>query len=278
MNPNKQTELLAFLLLIILLLLAICVVGALTLGILHLTAPSPVETESSSETETESEADTGTSVDPVEVLLGETEEAGTEYIDSMIFFGESTTAHLRARGVLSGGTETHQVWADSSNTRMLSSRTTSEPIVYPPTGENITIAEACKREKPAYLVLSFGLNGISGFISNKTQYVNNYGRLIAAIQAASPNTKIILQTVYPVSSAEHYNVDVATLNGYIETLNSWLPEIAAKYENVRIADTASVLKDANGQLTAAYDNGDGIHLTVSAYEAILTYLRTHAWQ
>ena len=278
MNPNNQTQLLALLLLIILVLAAVCAVGALTLGVLHLTAPAPVETESSSETETEYEADTGTSVDPMEVLLGETEDAETEYIDNMIFFGESTTAHLRARGVLSGGTETKQVWADASNTRMLSSRITSEPIVYPPTGESITVAEACKQEKPAYLVLSFGLNGIANFYQNKTQYVNNYGRLIAAIQAASPETKIILQTVYPVSNAEHFGVDVATLNGYIDTLNGWLPEIAAKYENVRIADTASVLRAADGTLLPSCDNGDGIHLTTQAYEAILNYLRTHAWQ
>ena len=276
MNPNKQTQLLAVLLLTILILLAVCLVSALTLGVLHLTAPTSTETESN--TETESEADTDTSVDPIEVLLGETEDAGMGYIDQMIFFGESTTAHLRARGVLSGGTDTKQVWSDASNTRMLSSRTTSEPIIYPPTGESITITEACKREKPAYLVLSFGLNGINGFISNKTQYINNYGKLIAAIQTASPETKIILQTVYPVSNADHFGVDVATLNGYIDTLNGWLPEIAAKYQNVRVVDTASVLKDAEGRLLPSCNDGDGIHLTVSAYESILQYLRTHAWQ
>ena len=228
--------------------------------------------------ESSSEEDTATSVTPQGMMLPDTSDAGTEYIDKMIFFGESTTAHLRSRGVLSGGTDTHQVWTDSSGTRMLSSRITSEPIVYPPTGEKLTVAEACQKEKPAYLVLSFGLNGITNFISNKDQYVSNYGRLIAAIQAASPDTKIILQTVYPVCKANNYSVDVETLNGYIATLNSWLPEIAAKYENVRVADTASVLLDSNNKLNSSYDNGDGIHLTTAAYEQILDYLRTHAWQ
>lgn len=276
MNPNKQTELLAFLLLLIFVLLAICLVGALTLGVLHLTAPSPVETESNSETE--SEADTDTSVTPMEVLLEETEDAGTEYIDKMIFFGESTTAHLRARGVLSGGTETQQVWADASNTRMLSSQTISKPIIYPPTGESITIAEACKREKPTYLVLSFGQNGLESFIADKSLYVNNYCKLISAVQKASPNTNIILQTVYPICGKGNYSADLKTLNEYIDALNTWLPEIAAKYNNVRVVDTASVLKNAENQLNPAYNDGDGIHLTVSAYEAILNYLRTHAWQ
>jgi len=274
MNLKTQTRFLSVLLLLIATLSVLCVLGLITLGILHLTEPAPTETES----ETESESDTDVSTDPQEVFLESTADAGMAYIDQMIFFGESTTSHLLARGVLSGGTETHQVWTDSSNTRMLSSRITSEPIVYPPTKESLTVADACKREQPTYLVLSFGLNGILNFISTPSQYVNNYGKLITAIQTASPDTRIILQTVYPVSNAEHFGVDVATLNNYIETLNGYLPEIAAKYENVRVADTASVLRDTNGQLLPDYDNGDGIHLTVSAYEAILRYLRTHAWE
>ena len=279
MDSNNQNQILALLLLIIMILSVLCLLGGITLGIIKLAVPTPeVETESDTSEESSSEEDTATSVTPQGMMLPDTSDAGTEYIDKMIFFGESTTAHLRSRGVLSGGTDTHQVWTDSSGTRMLSSRITSEPIVYPPTGEKLTVAEACQKEKPAYLVLSFGLNGITNFISNKDQYVSNYGRLIAAIQAASPDTKIILQTVYPVCKANNYSVDVETLNGYIATLNSWLPEIAAKYENVRVADTASVLLDSNDKLNSSYDNGDGIHLTTAAYEQILDYLRTHAWQ
>jgi len=74
-------------------------------------------------------------------------------------------------------------------------------------------------------------------------------------------------------------VDGKTVSEYTKTLNQWLPEIAAAHENVRFVDTASVLTDDNGCLNAAYDiSGDGIHLTTEAYEKILTYLRTHAWE
>ena len=116
------------------------------------------------------------------------------------------------------------------------------------------------------------------FINNKNSYVNNYGKLIGAIQAASPDTRIILQTVYPVSNADDFSVDVATLNAHIDTLNSWLPEIAAAHKNVRVADTASMLRNVDGQLGSAYDVGDGIHLNANAYLDVLAYLRTHAWQ
>ena len=38
-------------------------------------------------------------------------ESQGDIIDKFIFLGESTTYHLKSRGVLSGGTQTTQVWA-----------------------------------------------------------------------------------------------------------------------------------------------------------------------
>ena len=278
MNSNKQNELLALLLLLILVLAALCIVAGVTLGIVKLAMPAnsaPPDT-----TESTTPADTSTSVKPQEVTLTQTTDAGMEYIDGMVFFGESTTAHLRARGVLTGGTQTKQVWADASNTQRLSSQLLSNKIIYPPTGEDLTVAEACQAAKPEILVLSFGHNGLESFIKDKSLYVNNYCKLISAVKKASPNTKIILQTVYPICGTGNYSADLKTLNEYIDTLNTWLPEIAAKYENVRVADTASVLKNEKNQLIAEYNNDDkdGIHLTAVAYREILAYLRTHAWQ
>ncbi|MBR3894117.1 MAG: hypothetical protein IKJ35_03105 [Clostridia bacterium] len=211
-------------------------------------------------------------------LLPQTADAGETYVDSMIFFGESTTSHLRSRGVLRDGTKTNAVWSDASGTRMLSSKMLSQPIVYPPTGELLTPVEACERAKPRYLVLSFGQNGLVRFAEDTDTYVTCYKRLIDALLAASPDTKIILQTVYPLGAQGNYSADLATLNQFINRLNACLPEIAADYTNVRVADTASVLRDADGKLCASFDNGDGQHLNAEAYQTILSYLRTHAWQ
>ena len=213
-----------------------------------------------------------------DLFLPKTQSFCQSYLDSLVFFGESTTAHLRSREVLSGKKQTDQVWADDSGTRMLSSQGLSTPIVYPETGELLTLAKACEKKRPPYLVLSFGINGILRFAENPELYVNNYQKLIQTVQTASPDTKIILQTVYPVRAANGFSVDTDTLNRYITLLNSQLPKIAAQNENVRIADTASVLKDTDGKLLAAYDAGDGLHLNKQAYEAILHYLGTHAWQ
>ena len=210
--------------------------------------------------------------------MPQTDSPNPAYIDSLVFFGESTTAHLRSREVLSGGKKTNQVWCDDSGTRMLSAQGLSTPILYPETGELLTVSEACAKKRPRYLVLSFGINGITKFIERKESYLTNYQKLIQTVQKASPDTKIILQTVYPVRAANGFSVDTDTLNRYIMTLNSWLFEIAKQHENVKIADTASVLRDTDGKLIAGYDAGDGLHLNKQAYDAILHYLGTHAWQ
>ena len=62
-------------------------------------------------------------------------EAQEDIIDKIIFLGESTTYHLKSRGVLSGGTQTTQVWAPKSGTLMLDTSTAHCRIVYPETNE-----------------------------------------------------------------------------------------------------------------------------------------------
>ena len=62
----------------------------------------------------------------------------------------------------------------------------------------------------------------------------------------------------------------------IDTANTWVKAIAAD-NGCRYLDTQSVLKDGSNCLKAEYCNSDdGIHLTASAYQAILAYIRTHA--
>lgn len=214
--------------------------------------------------------------------LAPTPDAGEEYQDSLVFFGESTTAHLKSRGVLRHGRETEQVWANESGTLLLSQKITSQTIRYPETGEHLTIGEAVARKRPTYLVLSFGLNGITGFARNTDRYLECYQALIDEVQRASPKTAIILQTVYPVTSptdgsAWHFSQSPQEINRMIDTLNRSLPRLSEANTGVMIADSASVLRDESGALRAEYSIGDGIHLTASAYREILSYLNTHAY-
>ena len=210
-------------------------------------------------------------------ILGETSDQGEDYIKKIIFVGDSTTYHLIARGVLPDGTDTTQVWCPGNGTLLLSSAITSLDIVYPKTDEEMTIAEAAALEKPEYMVLTIGLNGAHNF--KEQVYKGSYGKLIEAIRSASPDTKIILQSVFPVAVNETawQSLTPAELNEKIDLVNEWAKDLTLEYENVRYLDTQSVLRDGENYLKAEYQSGDGIHLTAEGYREILKYIRTHAW-
>lgn len=290
---GKRTSLYTRLGGVIVVLTAIALLGLIALGIVTSMTPDapdlptdrPLgEDPTATTTVTSGTNVTGNSTDDpgqpakAPVTLTETADMGQAYQDSIIFVGDSTTAHLRSRGVLTGGTETRQVWVPSDNTLLLDFNITKKKIVYPATGIEMTIAEATEKDKPAYMILTIGLNGITSFVNNKNLYQNCYGSLIDTIKKASPDTKIILQSVYPVAANQRtFTADAVTLNGYIDILNGYVKELAADKE-VRYLDTNSALKGPDGLLPESYQNGDGIHLTAEGYRVILDYIRTHGYQ
>lgn len=210
------------------------------------------------------------------VFLEKSDDGGAAYRDRLLFLGESTTCHLRSRGVLTGGTGTDRVLAPDSGTMMLNRRTLSAQITEPRSGKKMSVEEAVALRRPEILVVSFGLNGIVGFLAEKERYTESYRALIRGIRRASPETAVVLQTVYPVAErpAEwKFDRTPAEINRGIEMLNAWLPEIAGS-EGVFLADTASVLKGENGYLREEF-SADGIHLTRAGYEQVLFYLQTH---
>ena len=206
-------------------------------------------------------------------LLGQTADMGQDYIDSIIFLGDSTTYHMINRAVLTDGKQTKQVWSGASGSLTLDSMIHKTTIVYPKTDTEMTIAEAVALEKPKYMVITLGVNGIA--YANETQFKAYYGKLIDAIQDASPETKIILQSIFPVSEA--YDQKGGKLcNANIDVANGWVMQLAAE-QGCKYLDTATVLKNDNGTMIAAYDAGDGIHMTADGYKAILQYIRTHGY-
>ena len=211
--------------------------------------------------------------------LAESEEMGEDYLDSFVFFGESTTYHLKSRGVLRGGTNTAQVWGADNGTAMLDPSIASFRIRYPDTGELLTIGEAVARKKPERIFLCFGLNGAVQFKKRGGDYFKDcYRLLLEEIRTASPETKIVVASCFPVAEnmdMSRYSVTLDELNGIIDQINGWALELC---EDERISYLAvnEILKDEHGRLKNEYQNGDGHHLTREAYLAILNYLRTHA--
>ena len=210
--------------------------------------------------------------DPVSdgVTLAETPDAGLAYQDRLTFVGDSLTAHLINRGVLTGGTNTRQVWRSESNMVNLNSEVTSAKIIFPGTGEKMTIADAAGEAEPEILIITLGTDWGVSYLS-ETEFKDCYAKLVKAIQKQSPKTTIVLQSIFPVTAT------CATLdNAKIDAANQWVKAVAAENDCYYL-DTQSVLKDENNCLKAEYCNSsDGIHLGTNAYEAILSYIRTHA--
>jgi hypothetical protein len=214
------------------------------------------------------------------VFLEQTQDAGKEYIDSFIFLGESTTYHLKSRGVLSGGQQTTQVWAPPSGTLMLDRATCRAKIIFPETSEELEISEALRIKNPKYMLLTFGLNGAPKTVKNGDEYFKScYKSLISTIRATSPDTVIILQSCFPVAKnmdMSAYSIDAKTLNSYIDRINLWTCELAKELD-LGYLNTAEILKDDDGFLMDGYQIGDGYHLNATAYKNILYYIRTHAY-
>lgn len=204
------------------------------------------------------------------VTLRPTDDAGMEYQDSLVFVGDSLTANLINKGALTGGTNTRQVWRSESNVFNLNAEVTSTKIIFPGTGEKLTVAEAAKSAKPAVLIITLGADWGVSYLSEE-EFKTCYDKLVKAVLKASPKTTLILQSIFPVTAACS-SLD----NDRIDTANTWVKEVAASNECYYL-DTQSILKDENNCLSADYSaGGDGIHLNQAAYEAILAYIRTHS--
>lgn len=204
-------------------------------------------------------------------VLPETEDAGQEYIDKITFLGDSTTYGLRANAVLDGGKNTTQVWTPTNGYITLS-QVNTVLIWYPETNTEMSIKDAAALKKPEYLVITLGVNGIS--FMNEDYFKKEYGKLISSIKEASPDTKIILQSIFPV--ATNYESLKSINNELIDAANEWVVELADEYE-VKYVDTNSVLRGSDGWLVSSYQNGDGLHLTAEGLNIELNNLRTHAW-
>lgn len=206
-------------------------------------------------------------------VLEQTQDMGQGYLDKIIFLGDSRTYSYKAYGVLSGGKDTTQVWTPRNGTMALSAQGYAM-IYYPETGTDISIRDAVAMKKPEYMVIGLGTNGVS-YMSEDT-FKAEYRSLITDIQKISPNTKIMINSIYPV--ANYYNRLDLINNEKIVAVNQWLVEVAEE-TGVRYLNTAEVLVDENGWLNMNYDNGGGAtHLNRQGNEIVMQYIRTHGYK
>ena len=208
-------------------------------------------------------------------VLQPTPDYGQNYVDNIIFLGDFTSKDMISCGVLSGQKDSKQVWTGPAGTFSLDHKSDKATIILPDTGEEMLIAQALEERRPRYLIITLGLeNGVP--YCTKDAFIQYYEKLILQIKDASPNTKIILQSIFPVTR-KFQSKNKAYSNDKIDQCNIWICELANKYQ-LRFLNSAEVLKTDSGVLNPEYANKEGSSLNYSGYIKVIEYIRTHGYK
>ena len=199
-------------------------------------------------------------------LLTETADAGTEYLDSTLFLGDSNTVRLYNNGLIS----LQQFCAKEGIGTQVA---LNEGIVtFKNDTTHYTIAQAVAKMKSRRVVMTFGTNDTGMEVAD---FISNYTALVQAIQEAYPYTDIIVNTVPPIpeNHSNYPHMDQAKIDDFNMALLNMCEQLGVKFLN-----TAEVLKGENGYGQPDYYTDGDIHLKSAGLKAALSYLRTHAYQ
>ena len=199
-------------------------------------------------------------------LLTETADAGTEYLDSTLFLGDSNTVRLYNNGLIS----LQQFCAKEGIGTQVALN--DGIVTFKNDTTHYTIAQAVAKMKPRRVVMTFGTNDTGMEVSD---FISNYTALVQAIQGAYLYTDIIVNTVPPIpeNHSNYPHMDQVKIDDFNMALLNMCEQLGVKFLN-----TAEVLKGENGYGQPDYYTDGDIHLKSAGLKAALNYLRTHAYQ
>jgi lysophospholipase L1-like esterase len=133
---------------------------------------------------------------------------------------------------------------------------------------NLTVTEKAAEMTPDTIVIMLGTNGLS-YIDTGVM-TKAYGELIDSIQAASPDSKIVILSIPPVTAAREASKpeNLTIINEYNGKIKTLADDKGAVY-----IDINSLLADENGHTADIYAENDGLHLKGEAYKRILSAIQ-----
>lgn len=203
-------------------------------------------------------------------ILKETSLVGNEYINETVFYGDSITYNFAYYQALPWNV----IWAKSSVTPE-NAHTWTVPIN--PYGVELTLVDAVNKYKPKRLFITLGANAVA--VMTESYFISTYEDLVKKVKNVSPNTLLIVQSIYPVDSKWDTNANTKNTinNTKINRLNYLLAEMCER-QNIKFLNSAIVLKDEYGQCKKGYCyNSDGIHLMPEGNNKVIEYIKTHAY-
>jgi len=202
-------------------------------------------------------------------LLPATDDMGQDYQDSIVFICDSPTYWMGPFGLLKDGADTTQIWTGPEGTMTLAYQSDYK-ILDPFDRQEKPIREVVRLHKPERMVIALGINGI--MFMDEEYFTAEYTDLVTDIKEISPETDLILQSMYPITPA--YKNWGAITNVLITEGNSWILKIA-EATGCRYLDTFSVLVGDDGNAKPELMQADGLHPNKDGLTLVLGYIRTH---
>ena len=204
-------------------------------------------------------------------LLPPSKDMGMEYIDRITFICDSPTYWMWPLELFSDGKESKQIWTGPEGTMTLAYQSTYH-ILDPYDKKQRPIRDVVALHPPDILIIALGINGIS--FMDEAYFTKEYKDLVTDIQEISPDTIIILQSIYPITRKyKHYG---SITNAMITEGNSWILAMAEEL-SCSYLDTFSVLLNDEGMAKDELMLKDGLHPNREGLTLILDYIRTHAY-
>jgi len=189
-----------------------------------------------------------------------------DIIDRMTFFGDSTTAHLAVRG----GIPKERVWSGAGNTVLFETVNRTKCVHLEEENLDLSLPDAVAMKKPEILVITLGVSGGAGFLP-KDKFIAIYREMLESVEKASPDTRIIVQSILPLSDKSVHHYRQLTRESVIEA-NCWISGLCTEM-GILFVDTHSKLVDETGYLRVIYQNDEYMHLTKAAYAVVLDSIR-----
>ncbi|MBR4800104.1 MAG: hypothetical protein IK048_00270 [Clostridia bacterium] len=123
---------------------------------------------------------------------------------------------------------------------------------------------------PSLVVLLGGANNFAeGYEDVETHIIETYRDILSQIKARLPKTKVLVQSIYPVSDVSFHN-RYKFGHGHIVSINQKLKVLVQSF-GYKFADVYSVLNSGDEEFNKKYTD-DGLHPNAHGYKVISGYL------
>ena len=197
------------------------------------------------------------------VKLKKTKNYGNEYFNKITMVGDSNIMNMYLNGYLNG----LRAWAIPC---LHAESMHSIEINLYGLGIKMKLLDAVEKYKPETMILNFGTFSTT-WISEET-FIEKANAMIEQIKEKSPDTKIILISIYPIKKGDNINKFQQDI---INKYNFLILEMADKY-GLKYLDVQEVLKSNDGYGKEEYFVDDKFHLTLLGHSTVKEYIKTHA--